>query len=50
MSDHLPYLVIIKNQRKCLKESKTIKSSLLTDNNLGKINVDLSMVNWDQEL
>ena len=50
MSDHLPCLVIIKNQRKCLKESKTITSRPLTDTNLDKINVELSLINWDQEL
>ena len=33
MSDHLPCLVIIKNQRKCLKENKTITSRPLTDTN-----------------
>ena len=46
MSDHLPCLVIIKNQRKCLKESKTITTRPLTD----KINVELSLINWHQEL
>ena len=50
MSDHLPCLVIIKNQRKCLKENKTITSRPLTDTNLDKINVELSLINWDQEL
>ena len=50
MSDHLPCLVIIKNQRKCMKESKIITSRPLTDINLDKINVELSNIDWDQEL
>ena len=50
MSDHLPCLVVIKNQRKCMKESKTIISRLLTDNNLDKINEELANINWDKEL
>ena len=49
MSDHLPCMVVIKNQKKCLKESKIIKSRPLTDTNLEKINVELSLTNWDQE-
>ena len=50
MSDHLPCLVIVKNLKKCLKESKIIKSRLLTDTILDQINAELSMVNWDYEL
>ena len=50
MSDHLPCLVVIKNQRKCMKESKTIISRPLTNRNLDKINVELASMNWDKEL
>ena len=50
MSDHLPCLVVIKNQRKCMKESKIITSRPLTDTNLDKINEELSSINWDKEL
>ena len=49
MSDHLPCLVIIKNHSKCLKENKTITSRPLTDTNFDNINVELSLINWDQE-
>ena len=50
ISDHLPCLAVIKNQKKCLKESKTIKSRQLSETNLDKIKVELSLINWDQEL
>ena len=50
ISDHLPCLVVIKNQKKCIKESKTIISRPLTDKNLGKINEELASINWDNEL
>ena len=43
-------IVVIKNQKKCLKESKTIKSRQLSETNLDKIKVELSLINWDQEL
>ena len=50
MSDHLPCLVVIKNQRKCMKEGKIITSRPLTDTNLDKINEELASINWDKEL
>ena len=50
MSDHLPCLVVIKNQRKCMKESKIITFRPLTDTNLDKINAELANMNWDKEL
>ena len=42
--------MILKNQRKCLKESKTIITRPLTVENIKKINEELSQTNWDQEL
>ena len=50
MSGHLPCLVVIKNQRKCMKEGKIITSRPLTDTNLDKINEELASINWDKEL
>ena len=47
MSDHLPCLVVIKNQRKCMKEGKIITSRPLTDTNLDKINEELASINWE---
>ena len=50
MSDHLPCLVVIKNQRKHMKEGKIITTRPLTDTNLDKISEELASINWDKEL
>ena len=50
ISDHLPIVAILGNQRKCLKESKTIRSRNLCDENIDKIKTDLININWDEAL
>ena len=49
MSDHMPCMITLFNQRKCNKESKKITSRPLTDKNIQKINQDLQ-VDWNSEL
>ena len=49
ISDHMPCMVTLLNQKKCKKESKTITSRPLTDKNIQKINNDLLM-DWNNEL
>ena len=50
ISDHLPCMITMHKQLKCVRESKTVTTRPLTDNNLMKINTDLSAIDWDQEL
>ena len=50
MSDHLPYLVTLKNQNKCIKGGKTITSRNLNDKAIAKIKDDISKTNWPQTL
>ena len=49
LSDHMPCMVTLFNQRKCKKEGRIVKSRPLTDKNIQKINSDL-LRNWEQEL
>ena len=49
MSDHMPCMVTLFNQKKCKRESKNITSRPLTDKNIQKINNDL-LLDWDNEL
>ena len=50
ISDHLPCMITMHKQLKCVREGKTITSRPLTDKNIEKINTDLSAIDWDQEL
>ena len=50
ISDHMPCMVTLYNQKKSLKESKKIKSRRLTDNTIQKINNDINTMNWSNDL
>ena len=50
MSDHLPCLVTLKNQNKCIKGGKTITSRNLNDKTITKIKDDISKTDWPQIL
>ena len=50
ISDHLPTVAILENQRKCIKESKTIRFRNLCDDNINKIKADLANINWNEIL
>ena len=49
MSDHMPCMLTLFNQKKCKKEGRIITSRSLTDVNIEKINNDLQ-IDWDNEL
>ena len=48
ISDHLPTVAILGNQRKCIKESKVVKFRNLCDENINKIKTDLACFKWDE--
>ena len=50
ISDHLPIVAILGNQKKCLKESRIVKSRNLCEENIKKINADIRTENWTQTL
>ena len=50
MSDHLPCLVTLKNQNKCIKGGKTIISRNLNDKTIAKIKDDIGSIDWPQLL
>ena len=50
ISDHLPCLLILKNQRKCLRVGRIIRSRQIDDNTLEKIKEDLCQIDWNTEL
>ena len=50
ISDHLPIVIILKNQKKSLKECRVIKSRNLDDIRLERINSKLKQHNWDEIL
>ena len=50
MSDHLPCLVTLSNQKKCIKGGKTIKSRNLNDKTIAKINDEMRKTDWTQIL
>ena len=49
ISDHLPCMITMHKQLKCVREIKTVTTRPLTDNNLTKINTDISAIDWNQE-
>ena len=50
ISDHLPILILLRNQNKSLKECKVIKSRNLNDTRLDRINSELKQIDWDELL
>ena len=50
MSDHLPIHILIKNQKKCIRESQTIKTRAFTDNAITNINAHMNNINWNELL
>ena len=50
ISDHLPTVAILGNQRKCIKESKVVKCRNLCDENISKIKADLTCTKWNEIL
>ena len=50
MSDHLPCLVTLENQKKCKKGGKTITSRDLNEKNIAKIKEDIYNIDWLQVL
>ena len=50
ISDHLPIVAILGNQKKSLKESKTIKVRNLSDENINRIKEDLNKEDWSEIL
>ena len=50
ISDHLPILILLRNQNKSLKECKVIKSQNLNDTRLDRINSELKQIDWDELL
>ena len=50
ISDHLPCLVTLKNQMKCIKEGRTITSRNLNDKTITKINEEMKNIDWIQSL
>ena len=50
ISDHLPILIIFRNQNKSLKECKVIKSQNLNGPRLDRINSELKQIDWDELL
>ena len=49
LSDHMPCMLTLFNQKKCKKEGRIVKSRSLTDKNIELIKSDLNR-NWDHEL
>ena len=50
ISDHLPIVAILGNQKNSLKESSSISMRELSDENIDKIKGDLDSVNWGELL
>ena len=50
ISDHLPIVAILGDQRKSLKENRTVKVRNLSDENIAKIKDDLDKENWHNRL
>ena len=50
ISDHLPILVLLGNQKKYLKESKKVTVRNLSEENIHKIRNDLDSVKWEEIL
>ena len=50
ISDHLPTVAILGNQRKCIKESKVVKTRNQCDENISKIKADLTDTKWEEIL
>ena len=50
ISDHLPILVLLGNQKKCLKQSKKVTVRNLSEENIQKIRNDLDSVKWEEIL
>ena len=50
ISDHLPCLVNLKNQNKCIRGGKTITSRNLNDKTIAKIKEEINKTNWPQIL
>ena len=46
ISDHLPLLILLTNQRKSKRESKQIKARKLNETALEKIKSDISSRDW----
>ena len=47
ISDHLPTVALLSNQKKCIKECKTITTRDLNEANINKIKEDLNGNDWD---
>ena len=50
MSDHLPIHIILNDQKKCIRESQTIKTRAFTDSAVANINSQLTNLNWKELL
>ena len=50
ISDHLPIVAILGNQKRSLKESKSIKVRNLSDENINRIKEDLNQKDWPKIL
>ena len=46
MSDHLPIHILLKDQKKCVRESQTIKTRAFTDNAVSNIKTQMTNINW----
>ena len=50
MSDHLPIHILLKDQKKCIRESQTIKTRAFTDSAIANINTQMNNMNWKELL
>ena len=50
MSDHLPIHILLKDQKKCVRESQTIKTRAFTDSAIANINTQMINMNWNELL
>ena len=46
MSDHLPINVLLKDQKKCTRENKIVKTHALTNTSLEEIKTGVTNTNW----
>ena len=50
MSDHLPIHIILNDQKKCVRESQTIKTRAFTDSAVANISDQMTNMNWKEIL
>ena len=50
MSDHLPIHLILNDQKKCVRESQTIKTRAFTDSAVANISNQMTNLNWKELL